>query len=73
MGLVFEDRASDSSSIDRVWRSHGEDVGEMTSIATTWATSTIPTWRDRCGGSSGHTATDLRDRRTTHLSLLYKP
>jgi len=34
MGLVFEDRPSGSPYVDRVWRSHSEDIGEMTSIAT---------------------------------------
>jgi len=47
MGLVFEDRASDSAHIERVWRSRSEGVDEMTSIATGhW---TLVVWEE--GGS----------------------
>lgn len=34
MGIDFEDRASDSPYVDRVWRSRSEGIDRMTSIAT---------------------------------------
>jgi hypothetical protein len=34
MTVEFEDRPSDSTYIDRVWRSRSDDIDEMTSIAT---------------------------------------
>jgi len=41
--IAFEERSSDSSDIERVWRSHSNAVDRMTSIAT--AHWTLVAWR----------------------------
>lgn len=45
MAIAFEDRSSDSSDIERVWRSRSDAVDRMTSIAT--AHWTLVAWRAR--------------------------